>query len=185
MGLLFCVSHTHSFCPRSVASCFMLDPPFCSVFVPLCPPPFSREFCALSLFVKLTSVGRSRITDGLKGRVWRKDVHGDNRAQLYELFRQIFSHLKIYSFTENCEEVFWSAGKKHMHHIKQKKNRGEKIHNDRWDLQISCYFGQQHILGVRMSANNKTSQQNYVEVSIISVGCMVICSYPTNQNGWM
>ena len=89
MGLLFCASHTHSFCPRSVASCFMLDPPFCPAFVLFfassLPSTFFGPVLRL-LFVKLTSVGRSRITDGLKGRVWRKDVHEDNGAQL---FRQI------------------------------------------------------------------------------------------------
>ena len=53
MGLLFCVSHTHSFCCSLVASCFMLDPTFCPsfalFFAPVCPPPFSYEFCALFL----------------------------------------------------------------------------------------------------------------------------------------
>ena len=53
MGLLFCVSHTQSFCRSLVASCFMLDPTFCPsfalFFAPVCPPPFSNEFCALFL----------------------------------------------------------------------------------------------------------------------------------------
>ena len=74
MGLLFCVSHTHSFCRSLVASCFMPDPTFCPIFCPGLPSTFFQRVLR-PLFVKLTSVGRSRITDGLKGRVWRKDVH--------------------------------------------------------------------------------------------------------------
>ena len=49
-------------------------PLFCPIFCPGLPSTFFQRVLR-PLFVKLTSVGRSRITDGLKGRVWRKDVH--------------------------------------------------------------------------------------------------------------
>ena len=49
-------------------------PLFCPIFCPGLPSTFFQRVLR-PLFVRLTSVGRSRITDGLKGRVWRKDVH--------------------------------------------------------------------------------------------------------------